>query len=110
MARKSKTKKTFHVRITDEWTDDKEATVYSVRFVNRSGEMYIGVQNLIKKGKHKSLLLGMSVNGLYQWQNNDPTDTYPETYNEIYDDPRKQWVRMLSMQELLEMHLFGGVE
>jgi len=97
-------KKTFHVRITDEWTDDKKATVYSVQFVQKAGTNLIRVQNLIKNGEHSALLLGMSMNALYQWQNNEPT--HPETYNEIYDSGRREWRRMMSMSELLE--LFGG--
>lgn len=106
MSKKKNTKRTFHVRITEEWTD-KNDTVYSVRFVQKGGEQLIRVQNLIKKGSHSSLLLGMSVNGLYQWQRNNLADTVPDSYNEIYDEEKKKWVRMLSRTELFDMHLFG---
>ena len=100
-------KKTFHVRIIDEWTDDKKATIYSVQFVQKEGTNLIRVQNLIKNGKHSALLLGMSVNALHKWQNNDPTETHPETYNEIYDSGRREWRRMMSTSELLELMPFG---
>jgi hypothetical protein len=94
-------KKTFHVRITDEWTADKSVTVYSIQFVTKNGERLIRVQNLINKGKYEALLLGMSIHGFFQWINNDPTDAEPELYNEIYDDRTKEWRRMLSREQLL---------
>ena len=95
----SKNKKTFHVRIVDDYGEDRH-TIYSVRFVQKEGENIIRVQNLVQKGAHESLLLGLSLNGLFQWLG--------DVDHEIYDDVKKEWRRSISITELMELHLFGG--
>ena len=103
--KKSNTKKTFHVRIVPE-NEDLEHTIYSVSFSQKQGTFLIRTQSLIEEGDTKGLLLGLSVNGLFNWQKNDPYET--DSYNEIYDPETKEWRRCMTREELLEMHLFGG--
>lgn len=104
MAKRSDTK-TFHVRITNEYGEGRHEaiTVYSIRFVQKEGENIIRVQNLVRKGIYKSLLLGLSLNGLCQWLNSPEQDTY----REIYDDTEHKWCQSMTVPRLLDLHFFG---
>lgn len=107
MSKKSKTKNTFHVRVIDEWNNEETATIYSIRFVQKGAANLIRVQNLIQKGNFESLLLGLSLHGLHEWQNQTYIDTHPHTYHEIFDETEKEWKCKMSMNELMDMKLFG---
>jgi hypothetical protein len=108
---KSKSNKTFHVRIVHEDfrnSNDERTTIYSARFIQRNGTNLIRVQNLVKKGDYEVLLLGMSLNSLCQWQRSRGwPGSYPmNCYNEIFDEEKDVWVRELRLSELMEMALF----